>query len=149
MLVKGATGTQRSTETQPHWKSEQMHDHSTRGSGQIQWASGSSRITWWSHRRIQNERGNGGSGVLKPTFPEQRDRCHHLSKRLPENSAIFAAEAMAITVALMFDFSHWCLVYQLLLYWTVIETNLIESTDYISIQLYVCEFIELTCVNAI
>ena len=136
--------------TQPHWRSGQMHDHSTKGSGSIQWASGSSRITRWSlHRRIQNERGDVGSGVHQPTFSEWWNRCHHLAKRMPDNSTIFAAEAIVITLAPLFDFRHWYLVYAMSLFWTILETNLIKLTDYLYIQLYVCKFSELSCANAI
>ena len=59
-----------------------MYDHKRRGSGQIQRVLRCSRTTWWSlHWRIETT-------------------CRQLSKRLPNNSTIFAVEATTITLAL-------------------------------------------------
>ena len=42
----------------------------------------------------------GAAAVINRHFQNGETTCHQLSKRLPNNSTIFAAEATAITVAL-------------------------------------------------
>ena len=42
----------------------------------------------------------GAAAVINRHFLDGETACRHLSKRMPDNSAIFAAEATAITLAL-------------------------------------------------
>ena len=44
----------------------------------------------------------GAAAVINPHFMEGETTCRHQSKRLPDNSTIFAAEATAITLALTY-----------------------------------------------
>ena len=61
--------------------------------------SWTTRITRWSlHQWLQNGRESGGSNSHQPPFPETT--CRQRSKRLPDNSTIFAGEATAISLAL-------------------------------------------------
>ena len=91
----------RPVKTQPHWRSKQMYDFQRRSPSQIQWVLWHSRTTWWSlYRWIQDRRESGCSSGHQPPFPEWWDNLPLLSKRLPDNSTIFAAEATAITLAL-------------------------------------------------
>ena len=41
----------------------------------------------------------GAAAVIKTHFQNSETTCHHLTKRLPDNSTIFVAEATAITLA--------------------------------------------------
>ena len=90
-----------SQETQPHWRSEQMYDQQTRSPGQVQSVSRIPRITWWiPYWWLQNEQESGTAAAINCHFRDGETTCRHLSKRLPDNSTIFAAEATAITLAL-------------------------------------------------
>ena len=91
-----------SRETQPHWRSEQIYDFHTRSSSQVHW------ISWkiqGSHDGVyidgskMNERVRAAV-VINRHFQNGETTCRHLSKRLPDNSTIFAAEATAITLTL-------------------------------------------------
>ena len=42
----------------------------------------------------------GAAAFINRHFLDGETTCHHLPKRLPANSTIFAAEATAITIAL-------------------------------------------------
>ena len=91
----------RSPETRPHCESGQMYDLQTRSPSSIQWVSRSTRITWWSlHWWLQNGWESGAAVVINYHFQDGETTCRQLSKRLPDNSTIFAAEATAITLAL-------------------------------------------------
>ena len=58
-------------------------------------------ITRWSlHWWLQTELESGGSGSHNCHFQNGETVCCHLTKRLSDNSTIFAAEATAITLAL-------------------------------------------------
>ena len=56
--------------------------------------------TQGSHRWLQNKQESRGNGGHQPHFQIGETTCHQLSKRLPDNSTIFAAEATAISLAL-------------------------------------------------
>ena len=78
-----------------------MHDLQTKSPGYVQWVSCSARISWWSlHWWLQNERESGAAAVINCHFQNDETTCRQLSKRLPDNSTIFAAEATAINLAL-------------------------------------------------
>ena len=90
-----------SQNTQPHWRGQQMYDHKRIGSGQIQRVSQCSRTTWWNlHWRSKIDERVGEAAVIIRHFQNGETICHQLSKRLPNDSTIFADEATAITLAL-------------------------------------------------
>ena len=78
-----------------------MYDRKRRGSGQIQRVSRCSRTTWWSlHCWSTINKRLGAAAVINRHFQNGETTCRQLSKRFPNNSTIFAAEATAITLAL-------------------------------------------------
>ena len=78
-----------------------MYDHKRIGSGQIQRVSRGSRTTWWSlHWRSKIDERVGAAAIINHHFQNGEMTCRQLSKRLLNNSTIFAAEATGITLAL-------------------------------------------------
>ena len=75
-----------------------MHDLRTRKINEFREAQGSQDEVYTDGSKM-NER-VGAAAVINRNFQNGETTCHQLSKRLPDNSTIFAAEATAISLAL-------------------------------------------------
>ena len=90
----------RSCETQPHWRSKFMitREETRAKFHEYHNALGPHDEVYTDVSKI-NER-VGAAAVINGHFQNGKTTCRQLSKRLPNNSTIFAAEATAITLAL-------------------------------------------------
>ena len=91
----------RPDKTQPHWRSKQMYDFQTKAQAKFNEYCG----TLGPHDEVYTDGSKidervGAAAVINRHFQNCELICRCLSKRLPDNSTIFAAEATAITLAL-------------------------------------------------
>ena len=133
----------RSKETQPHWRSEQImisREEAQAKFNEYHEAQGSQDAVYTDGSKM-NER-LGAAAFINRHFQDGETTCRQLSKRLPENSTIFAAEATAITLALnyyrhMGPVHHDVVVYSDSMY--CLQAIEGEDTD----NLFVCHIINL------
>ena len=91
----------RPDKTQPHWRSKQMYDFQTKAEAKFNEYCG----TLGPHDEVYTDGSKidervGAAAVINRHFQNCEIICRCLSKRLLDNSTIFAAEATAITLAL-------------------------------------------------
>ena len=92
-----------SQETQPHWRREQMYHNKKEAQAKFN----EYRETQGSHDEVYTDGSKmnkrvWAAAIIKHHFQSGETTCHRLSKRLPDNNIIFAAEATVITLALNF-----------------------------------------------